>query len=87
METFSVQPFRDKLDQIKVSINNSPCEARVDLMTMWKHCETLVDHLSKELVECRRLKKKTSSYLDLENKANTSIENLEVYITMGHLSF
>lgn len=87
METFSVQSFRDKLDQIRASINNSPSETRTDLMTMWKHCEALVDKLSKESVECRRLKKKTSSYLNLENEANTSMENLEVYITMGHLSF
>lgn len=87
MENFSVQPFRDKLDQIKISINNLPWETQIDLMTMWKHCEALVDKLSKESVECRRLKKKTSSYLNLENEANTSIENLEAYITMGLLLF
>jgi hypothetical protein len=86
-ETFSMQPFRDKLEHIKSTINTVPYEARSDLMIMWKHCESLIDLMSKESVECRRLHKKTSKFRELEKNTTESIENLEIYITMGLLSF
>ena len=52
---------------------------------MFKAVDNIGVELSRESVECRRLKKPTSRYRDLEIQINDLLTNLEQHITFAAL--
>lgn len=56
-----------------------------DLRKMLHHIDTFVGQISKEQVECRRLKKDTAKYLELVAEANKLLDVLEQHITFAAL--
>ena len=56
-----------------------------DLRRMLAGVDRTVNELSKESVECRRNKKTTSRYKEIEITANQLLDNLEQHITFAAL--
>lgn len=58
---------------------------RDDLYTMYEVLVRLLKELDKESVNCRRLRKITPAYQELEKKALQQLENLEKNLTFASL--
>jgi hypothetical protein len=56
-----------------------------DLQKMIKNIDSAVTEISKESVECRRLKKETPKYKDLLASTTVLLDNLEYHITLALL--
>ena len=59
--------------------------AKQDLRKMFKAVDNIGVELNRESVECRRLKRPTSRYCDLETQINQLLTNLEQHITLAAL--
>jgi predicted nucleic acid-binding Zn-ribbon protein len=56
-----------------------------DLRKMLSNIDRVITVLSQESVECRRLKKDTSKFIELKNEVNQLLDNLEQHITFAAL--
>jgi hypothetical protein len=61
--------------------------ARSDLYKMYQNCKNIYIDLDKESVECRRTKRETVRYRELEQKLNESITEFEQWITYAALIY
>lgn len=61
--------------------------ARSDLFKMYHNCKDIYTEMNKESVECRRLKRNTLRYQELEEKLNESIKEFEQWITYAALLY
>ena len=59
--------------------------ARRDLVKMLKPITTVLNKLSQESVECRRLHRATARYQTLEQQAEDLVKNLEKYLVFACL--
>ena len=59
--------------------------ARRDLVKMLKPITTVLNKLSQESVECRRLHRVTARYQTLEQEAEDLVKNLEKYLVFACL--
>lgn len=58
-----------------------------DLSIMYNACEDMRSELSKESIECRRLHKPTARFIELYERFEKQLENLEMNITFAALKF
>jgi predicted nucleic acid-binding Zn-ribbon protein len=56
-----------------------------DLRKMLANVDRVITALSQESVECRRLKKDTSKFVELKKEVNQLLDNLEQHITFAAL--
>ena len=56
-----------------------------DLRKMLDNVDKVITEISKESVECRRMKKDTFKYMELKEKANSLLNNLEQHVTFAAL--
>jgi predicted nucleic acid-binding Zn-ribbon protein len=56
-----------------------------DLRKMLTNIDKTITVLSQESVECRRLKKDTSKFIELKKEINQLLDNLEQHITFAAL--
>lgn len=83
-----MQDYSKKMsDLFKVVARTDDMRARSDLFKMYKNCKKIYTDLSKEDVECRRTRRKTVKYLELEQKLNESIQEFEQWITFASLLY
>jgi hypothetical protein len=77
---------QQRLDEMEHIIRrtNSALKRR-DLQKLYSNCQNLATALSRESVECRRLKIQTSRYKILEQELETALKNLEQTVTFGLL--
>lgn len=61
--------------------------ARSQLFKMWKTCVNIRTEMDKENVECRRLRRVTLKYTELEAQLNEAIQNFEHWITYARLLY
>lgn len=61
--------------------------ARSDLYKMYQNCKKIYTELDQESVECRRMKRTTLRYTELEQKLNESITEFEQWITYAALLY
>jgi len=59
--------------------------ARRDLVKMLKPIDSVLNKLSQESVECRRLHRATARYQTLEQEAEDLVKNLEKYLIFACL--
>ena len=59
--------------------------ARRDLVKMLKPIDSVLNKLSQESVECRRLHRATARYQELEQQAEDLVKNLEKYLVFACL--
>lgn len=57
-----------------------------DLRRMSHRCVNLLDEISKESVVCRQRKTVTTKYTELVTKYAESVDVLEKYVMLAHLS-
>jgi len=61
--------------------------ARSQLYKMYTNCRKIHTEMSQELVECRRRKKLTQKYTELETNLNLSISEFEQWTTFANLLY
>ena len=62
-------------------------QARRDLDTIYRNCRRTCDELSKESVECRRTKRVTQKYTEIEARLQEQIHAYEQWIFFAKLRF
>ena len=67
--------------------NTQDMRARSDLYKMYQNCKKIYVELDQESVECRRLKRTTLRYTELEQKLNESTQEFEQWITYATLLY
>ena len=70
---------------VRYRIRNLKFENRRDLALMIEYVDHLVDELSKEEINCRRLQKQTRKHQELTEKINTRLEEIDQLITFAAL--
>mgnify|MGYP001588288059 CR=1 FL=1 len=76
------QALRNHLEQ---KISHLDYKIQKDLYIMFKNTDILVNELSIQEVECRRLHKPTRKFLEKLEETNTMIADINKMITMGAL--
>jgi hypothetical protein len=81
------------MDEILTRLSNAELQltsikskvARRDLRKMIGHIDSVITEISKESVECRRLKKETNRYQQLNSDLSVLLDSLEQHITLALL--
>jgi hypothetical protein len=80
------EELRSRANQIWTQISSiSHPSVRRDLERMFHGAETLLTHLNREMVECRRLGRSTPRSCELEQAVIQRLNDIEQYITLGLL--
>jgi hypothetical protein len=61
--------------------------AKSQLFKMYQNCRRIADDLSRESVECKRLKRVTPKYTDLLLQLDDSVKNFENWVTFSKLLY
>ena len=61
--------------------------ARSQLFKLWKTCVNIRTEMDKESVECRRQKRVTLKYTELEAQLNEAIQNFEHWVVYARLLY
>ena len=61
--------------------------AKSDLYKVYSNCRKIVDNLSNEEIECRRLRRVTPKYTDLLLQLDNSMDEFEQWITFSKLLY
>lgn len=77
--------YYEQLEQARRRIHQFPAQYRKDLLKMWHTVQDAYIAMDKEMVNCRRTKRITSTYKELEDKFQTLIPSLEKRITLALL--
>jgi hypothetical protein len=81
-----MEPIQERLNQAERQIASVKSQiARRDLVKMLKPINTVLNKLSQESVECRRLHRATARYQTLEQEAEDLVKNLEKYLIFACL--
>ena len=76
----------NRVNQVEKSISTVKNKiAYRDLRKMLDNVDKVITEISKESVECRRMKKDTLKYMELKEKANSLLNNLEQHVTFASL--
>jgi len=67
--------------------STSDIRAKSDLFKIYTNCKNIYTELDRESVECRRLKRTTVKYTELEQKLDKSINEFEMWITFSRLKY
>ena len=79
---------KTKLGELfKVVQTTSDIRARSELYKFYMNCKHAAIELSKEEVECRRLKKVTPKYTDLQAELEESIKVFEHWVILAKLMY
>jgi hypothetical protein len=77
-----------KLDELfNVVKSTTDMKAKSDLFKMYLACRRIADNLSKESVECRRLKQVTPKYTKLLLQLDNSLHDLEQWAVFSKLLY
>jgi translation initiation factor 2B subunit (eIF-2B alpha/beta/delta family) len=85
METY--ESARKMARLLTIVSSTKDMRARSDLMKMYQNCKKIYLELDKESVECRRLKRNTIRFTELEQKLNESINEFEQWISYAALLY
>jgi len=81
-----MEPIQERLKQAERQIAGVRSRvARRDLVKMLKPITTVLNKLSQESVECRRIHRATARYQTLEQQAEDLVKNLEKYLVFACL--
>lgn len=79
------QDLKARFDKAFFNIVMLPSKHSRDLKRMWTNMANIRTEMSKESVECRRLKKTTVRFAELEAKLAESLDLVEQYLTYATL--
>jgi len=81
-----MESIQERLKQAERQIASVKSQiARRDLVKMLKPINTVLNKLSQESVECRRLHRATARYQTLEQEAEDLVKHLEKYLIFACL--
>lgn len=83
------------MDDYSAKLNNlltvmqqtADIRARSQLYKLYTNCRRQFDALSRESVECRRMKKVTAKYAEIEKELQECIHNFEQWIFFAKLMY
>lgn len=77
-----------KLASLLTVVNQTTdTQARSQLYKLYNNCRKKFDELSKESVECRRMKKVTAKYTEIEQQLQECIHNFEQWTFFAKLIY
>jgi predicted nuclease with TOPRIM domain len=77
-----------KLASLLTVVNQTTdAQARSQLYKLYNNCRKKFDELSKESVECRRMKKVTTKYTEIEQQLQECIHNFEQWTFFAKLIY
>jgi hypothetical protein len=77
-----------KLEELfKVVQTTSDIRARSELYKFYMNCKHVVIAINKEEVECRRLKRVTPKYTDLQKELEESVKVFEHWVFLAKLMY
>lgn len=80
--------YSAKLASLLTVVNQTTdMRARSQLYKLYNNCRKKFDELSKESVECRRMKKVTVKYTEIENQLQECIHNFEQWTFFAKLMY
>ena len=80
--------FRSRLNRLfDVVKSTTDIRAKSDLYKVYSNCRKIVDNLSNEEIECRRLRRVTPKYTDLLLQLDNSMDEFEQWITFSKLLY
>lgn len=80
--------YNVKLDQLLTLVNDTKdIRARSELYKLYRNCRQITTEMSKEEVNCRRIKHITARYLELEKQLNQSIKIFEEWLFFSKLLY
>lgn len=78
--------LKHRLDTAFFQIIGLPTgEQRQDLHHMWRHAKNVWNLMDQEMIHCRRVKKPTVKYQELEQQLIEFMETIEQYLTFATL--
>jgi hypothetical protein len=82
------QAMRDKLDECLVTLQETPdIRAKSALWKFYNTCRIIWVEMDREMVECRRRKRVTQKYTELNTKFDECVTNFEQWITFAKLLY
>ena len=80
--------YSAKLSNLLTIVQQAPdIRVRSQLYKLYTNCRRQFDALSRESVECRRLKKTTAQYTQTEEKLQECIHNFEQWVFFAKLLY
>lgn len=80
--------YTSKLASLLTVVNQTTdIQARGQLYKLYNNCRTQFNELSKESVECRRMKKITTKYTEIEKQLQECIHNFEQWTFFAKLIY
>lgn len=80
------QELRQRANEIWIQISGiQDLCVRRDLECMFRVFERMLDKISQEMVECRRLHRETVRLVELRDQVQKKLSQIEQYITMALL--
>jgi len=80
--------YSTKLDELlRLVQTTSDIRAKSQLYKMYQNCKTLINELSKESVECRRLRQYTAKYSKIESEIKEAVDTFEQWVTFSKLLY
>lgn len=82
------QAIRDKLDECLVTLQSTDdMRAKTALWKFYNTIRLIWVEMDKEMVECRRRKRITQKYTELESKFTECVNNFEQWTTFAKLLY
>lgn len=80
--------YEKRLDDLLALIRQTDdIRARSQLMKIYWNCKKILDDISRESVECKRLQRVTLKYTELQKKFEDSVTELEQWATFAKLLY
>ena len=77
-----------RLDELFLVVKSTTdMRAKSELFKMYQNCRKIADDLSRESVECKRLKRVTPKYTDLLLQLDNSVHDFEQWVTFSKLLY
>lgn len=83
-----MQEYKDQIEELfKILQSTTDMRAKSQLYKFYINCKYALVALDRESVECRRLKKVTPKYKELENILKDCIHTFDQWVVMAALQF
>jgi hypothetical protein len=83
-----MQEYKDQIEELfKILQSTTDIRAKSQLYKFYINCKYALVALDRESVECRRLKKVTPKYTELENSLKDCIHTFDQWVVMAALQF
>jgi len=84
----SYAEYREKLENLtKLAKSIANREASSQLLKMLNSSYSILNDINQESVTCRRLRRETPDFINLKNKLDQYIKDVEYWLTIAQLTY